>query len=172
MLCSLFGLGKDFSVENPLFSLIWSTSALLKVAASCRTINVDFDQCMWGAPSVKPTRLMVTDAHFRALEVRCDGSHTHIKLKGKVWSAFFGRKVYRTKLAQEYPFRMCEVMAQCIFEIFHFPFDHLAPTFALVGPKEERKRPFGPSCSVEAPSSSSVCTQGCGLRVSAQTWCS
>ena len=141
--CALCLLGKDFSVENPLFSLIWSTSALLKVAASCRTINVDFDQCMWGAPSVKPTRLMVTDAHFRALEVRCDGSHTHIKLKGKVWSAFFGRKVYRTKLAQEYPFRMCEVMAQCIFEIFHFPFDHLAPTFALVGPKEERKRPLG-----------------------------
>ena len=34
-------------------------------------------------------------------------------------------------------------MAQCIFEIFHSPFDHLAPTFALVGPKEERKRPLG-----------------------------
>ena len=141
--CALCLLGKDFSVENPLFSLIWSTSALVKVAASCRTINVDFDQCMWGAPSVKPTRLMVTDAHFRALEVRCDGSHKHIKLKGKVWSPFSGRKVYRTKLAQEYPFRMCEVMAQCIFEIFHSPFDHLAPTFALVGPKEERKRPLG-----------------------------
>ena len=136
-------LGMDFSIENPLFSLIWETPALVRVARLCRTINVDFDQCMWGAPSVKPTRLMVTSELFRGLEVRCDGSHVHTKLKGRVWSDFFGRMVYRTKLAQEYPYRMCEVMAQCIADMARSPFDHLAPTFALTGPKADRKRPLG-----------------------------
>ena len=143
--CALCLMGMDFSVENPLFSLIWSTPALVRVAEQCRTMNIDFDQCMWGAPSVKPTRLMVTAAQFRALEVRCDRSHPHQKLKGKVWSAFFGRRVFRTKLAQEYPFRMCEVMAQCIADLVRSPFDHLASTFALVGPKADRKRPLGQS---------------------------
>ena len=141
--CALAQLGKDFSIENPLFSLIWNTPALVRVAHLCRTINIDFDQCMWGAPSVKPTRLMVTDERFRSLEMTCDGSHSHIRLHGRVWSDFFGRWVYRTKLAQEYPFRMCEVMALCIKEIAELPFEHLAPTFALVGPKADRKRPLG-----------------------------
>ena len=38
---------------------------------------------------------------------------------------------------------MCEAMALCIKEIAELPFEHLAPTFALVGPKADRKRPLG-----------------------------
>ena len=119
---ALARLGMDFSIENPLFSLIWETPAMKRVARLCRAFNIDFDQCMWGAPSVKPTRILATSEAFRALEVRCDGSHAHVKLRGRVWSDFFGRWVYRTKLAQEYPHRMCETMALCIMDIARMPF--------------------------------------------------
>lgn len=54
---------------------------------------------MFGAPSVKPTRLLASHAALEVLRCRCQGGHQHVRLKGKVWSAFFRAWVFRTKLA-------------------------------------------------------------------------
>ena len=141
--CSLVVLmGGNFSIENPEFSLIWHTPLMLRLRRESRAWLVSFDQCEWGAPSVKPTSLLVTHAAFESLHRRCTKSHTHVKLRGKVFSSAFGRVVYRTKIAQEYPWRMCEQMALAVQLILEDPFSFLAPSFALVN-SSKRKRPLG-----------------------------
>ena len=53
-------LGADFSIENPLSSLIWETPLMISLLCRARAFVRDFDQCAFGAPSKKPTRMMVT----------------------------------------------------------------------------------------------------------------
>ena len=135
--------GGDFSIENPLESLLWQTALVAKLQERHRAFAVDFHQCQWGAPSMKPTRLMVTHAQFDALAHLCTGGHKHIVLKGKVYSEFFGRVVFRTKLAQEYPWPMCETMALAIFQIWQEPLQLMTSSFGLLLEKGDRKRPLG-----------------------------
>ena len=84
-------LGGDFSIENPLGSLLWDTARSKALLLHARAHFVDLDQCMFGAPTQKPTRLMVTHHAFSSLAVKCCGGHRHQKLKGKVWSDFFSK---------------------------------------------------------------------------------
>ena len=132
-------MGGDFSIENPEKSLIWCVFRTF--LQQSRAIMVSFDQCAFGAPSVKPTSLMVSHALMSQLARRCPGSHRHVVLKGKVYSAQFGRVVFRTKLAQEYPWQMCEQMALAIHDIMHHPLQLLQPSFQLCS--GIRKRPVG-----------------------------
>ena len=143
--CSaLIVLGKHFSIENPLGSLIWDTPALINLSRLARAFHVDFDQCAFGAPSKKPTRLLVSHQSFQGpLSVSCPGNHRHEVLKGKVFSAQFGRVVFRTKLAQVYPSAMCSAMAHCMLQLWQDPLRWLRPSFQLVAPKTDRKRPLG-----------------------------
>ena len=60
----VFVLGGDFSIENPLKSLLWLTPACMELRRACRASYMDFDQCVFGAPSMKPTRLMVSSEVF------------------------------------------------------------------------------------------------------------
>ena len=141
--CSLVvQMGGNFSIENPEFSLIWCTAQMQRLQQQARAWIVVFDQCAWGAPSVKPTSLMVTHAQLDVLHRRCPGNHRHEKLKGKVFSPQFGRVVFRTKLAQEYPWRMCEQIAVAVQLIMSDPLQLLTPSFALCN-KSDRKRPLG-----------------------------
>ena len=140
-------LGFDFSIENPLGSLIWATPSFKSFMVATRAFSVDFDQCAFGAPSMKPTRVVgshqsLTAALFR----KCPGrsrSHRHVVLKGKVFSQQFGRVVYRTKLAQVYPHAMCEAMAGAVRQLLQDPLQHLVSSFVLINPKGDRKRPLG-----------------------------
>ena len=79
---------------------------------------------------------------FQSCEFGVMAVNSHIKLKGQVWSAQFKRWVFRTKLAQEYPWQMCQAMAHSIAQIMEDKCSHLADSFRLqdVG---ERKRPLG-----------------------------
>ncbi len=142
--CSaISGLGGDFSIENPLFSLLWVTPPLTELLTNCRAFSVDFDQCVFGAPSKKPTRLVVTHCSFLTVQKWCQGGHTHVRLKGKVWSDQFKKWVFRTKLAQEYPWSLCQAMAAAVLQLWKSPLEHLRPSFALQGDVHKRKRPFG-----------------------------
>ena len=135
-------LGGNFSVENPLRSMLWTVPAFVSLARETRALTVVFDQCMFKAPSMKPTQLLVSHEAFQSLAMRCDGRHPHEALKGKVWSDRFQRWVFRTKLAQEYPWPLCEAMAEVIRTIFHTG----APQFQLsyhLTTKGLRKRPLG-----------------------------
>lgn len=111
---AVFAQGGNFSIENPEASLLWCAPPTTTLARICRAFFVSFDQCEFGAPSVKPTTLLVSHQVFTQLERRCAGGHRHVRLHGKVWSSIFKKEVFGTKLAQVYPARMCFSMASCI----------------------------------------------------------
>ena len=140
-------LGFDFSIENPLGSLIWETPSFKFLLMATRAFFVDFDQCAFGASSMKPTRVMGSHQLLQpALARSCPGksaTHQHEVLKGKVFSEQFGRVVFRTKLAQVYPVDMCVAIAETVAQFIAHPLAHLAPSFALQNPKGDRKRPLG-----------------------------
>ena len=67
----------------------------------------------------------------RSLHKTCPGNHVHEVLKGKVYSEQFKKVVYRTKLAQEYPWELCRTMAKDIQDLWQSPLSHLEPSFDL-----------------------------------------
>ena len=140
----VFLLGGDFSIENPLFSLIWDTPPMLDLWRLCRALAVDFDQCMFGAPSRKPTRLLVTSALFDVLAVQCSGAHQHVALQGQEWCSRTNTWIWKTKRAQVYPHQMCVHMAATVSALVRHDLSHLQPSFDLALTASERKRPLGP----------------------------
>jgi len=66
----VFQLGGDFSIENPLLSLIWVTATMEQLVADTRALALDFDQCAFGALSLKPTRLQCS-SELLATMSRC-----------------------------------------------------------------------------------------------------
>ena len=136
-------VGGDFSIENPLGSLIWETPSMRQLIWNARAWWVDLDQCAFGAPSRKPTRLILSNQRMqRSLHKTCPGNHVHEVLKGKVYSEQFKKVVYRTKLAQEYPWKLCQTMAKDIQDLWQSPLSHLEQSFDLQS-SESRKRPVG-----------------------------
>ena len=69
----VYRLGGNFSIENPLFSLMWEVPCYKDLVHCAHIFDIDFDQCMWGAPSMKPTRLACSHEMLSILRVRCDG---------------------------------------------------------------------------------------------------
>ena len=138
-------VGGDFSIENVLGSLLWQTVWIRRLMREARTFQVDFDQCAFGAASMKPTRILLSNQRLQnGLSRKCPKNHVHEVLKGKVWSEQFQKLVFRTKLAQVYPHDMCSQMARDIETLWSAPFAHLNPSFALDS-NEIRKRPVGQS---------------------------
>ena len=133
--------GGDFSLENPELSLMWNTPQVARLLHWARAYTVDFDQCIFGAPSVKPTRLLVSHQAFQLLCGRCDGGHSHERLTGQIWSDHFQKLVYRTKLAQVYPAALCSSMATIVHNVWASDASQFSSSFTLVAGK--RKRPVG-----------------------------
>ena len=131
--------GGDFSIENPLLSL-WVTPSVQVLSQACRTIEVDFDQCAFGAPSMKPTRLLVTSEAFLPLHKKCPRDHLHVVLKGKSWNTKLNRWVFKTKQAQVYPVQMCSSMAMAVRSCMLQDLSHFQPSFDLVLSAAERTR--------------------------------
>ena len=138
----IFAMGGNFSIENPLYSLLWQVPTFCCLEREARLFLVDFDQCNFGAPSKKPTRLAVTHESFADLAGSCRGGHSHIVLKGKVWCDRRQRWVFRTKLAQEYPWKLCRLMAHYIDSLFQGGTPQFSASFQLIS-KDARKRPVG-----------------------------
>ena len=68
-------VGGDFSIENPLGSLIWETPSMKQLIWNARAWWVDLDQCAFGAPSRKPTRLILSNQRMqRSLHKTCPGT--------------------------------------------------------------------------------------------------
>ena len=136
----VFFLGGNFSIENPLLSLLWETHVMHQLVRDTRSLALDFDQCAFGTPWVKPTRLLCSTTLLDDVCVRCPGNHVHQKLKGRVWDEAKQCWVYRTKQAQVYPFALCATMASAIAGLFTDPLAHFAPTFQLCISTDDRKR--------------------------------
>ena len=94
--------GGNASLENPLSSLMWKVPWVQALVLDLHLFEVDMDQCEYGAPSMKPTRFLVSHALFKRWRRQCRGDHPHVPLKGFVRDAR-GRKVFATKLTQVYP---------------------------------------------------------------------
>ena len=90
-----------------------------------RALALDFDQCAFGAPSVKPTRPLCSTDLLDGVCVRCPGNHVHIQLKGKVRDPDTGKFVFRTKSAQVHPWALCAVIALHVAARRHDPLAHL-----------------------------------------------
>ena len=70
------------------------------------------DLCAYGAPSMKPTQFMVSGVFLSELGLLCPGcsdARKHVQLKGKVM--INGKWIYKTKLAQVCPARLCDTYA-------------------------------------------------------------
>ena len=139
----VFNLGGDFSIENPLGSFLWLTPPLKALQEHARSFSLDFDQCVFGAPSKKPTRLESSTQQFISLVQQCPGSHVHEPLDGQVWLPEEHRWVWRTKLAQVYPLQLCQEMSTVIVQLFHRALGQFQLSFALKLSAAERKRALG-----------------------------
>ena len=140
---AVFWMGGDFSIENPLKSLLWITPACQDLKQACRALNIDFDQCAFAAPSMKPTRLLVSSDFFQTMCRKCPGNHAHDVLKGKIWNTKLQRWVFKTKQAQVYPTLMCATMAQAIEAIHSGDLRQFQLSFQLTIPASDRKRALG-----------------------------
>ena len=141
----VFDHGGDFSIENPLLSLMWVTYLMDNLIFHARALAIDLEQCAFGAPSRKPTRLECSNELFDPLAITCPGGHGHIKLKGKVIDPETGKRVFKTKAAQVYPWALCAAFASVVHALWQDPFQHLQASFQLVTPASDRKRQLG-SC--------------------------
>ena len=138
----VFNLGGNFSIENPLLSLMWQTQAMQQLISETRALALDFDQCAFGAPSVKPTRLLCS-TDLLDVCVRCPGNHFHVQLK--VRDPRTGKLIFRTKAAQIYPWALCASIAMNVTVIYEDALAHLSTTFCLTTPVADRKRELGSS---------------------------
>ena len=130
---AVFDRGGNFSIENPLLSLMWGTHIVKSLINKCRAFSLDFDQCAFGAPSKKPTRFLCSTDLLDDIVLSCPGNHYHVTLKG----------IFKTKLAQIYPWALCASVAIPIAQLWADPLAQFARSFALTTPKQDRKRQLG-----------------------------
>ena len=138
-LCNRFKVA--WSIENPASSFIWVMPPILELAQEPQVQTITLDMCRFGSPHKKPTSIMATFS-TEGLAKLCnlaDDPHQHEPLVGTV--VIHGKKVFRTKLAQVYPDKLCAEWSALAAMVA--PNDPLAATFALTTPASERKRPVG-----------------------------
>ena len=134
--------GGDASLENPLRSLMWQVPQVQQLKVRLHLYNVDLDQCQFGSAFRKPTRILVSNAQFLALALKCRGDHPHTALKGRL-RLRSGEVVFLTKLAQEYPSEFCKAFAQVTKSVVDHTLPQFQLSFQLLAPKADRKRRLG-----------------------------
>ncbi|CAE7307619.1 unnamed protein product [Symbiodinium sp. CCMP2592] len=138
--------GGDASIENPRDSLIWQVPQVQQLKVRLHLYNVDLDQCEYGSPHRKPTRLLVSHAALLVLARTCSGGHVHEPLRG-VLRSVTGKKIFKTKAAQVYPPALCSAWAIAVATVVQHSAQQFAASFALTAPTEERKRTLGSQIS-------------------------
>ena len=100
-----------WSIENPATSFIWKMPKLKEVWDKIGPSETTFDMRRFGSKHLKPTTIWSSFC-LKELDLKCDKAvrpHTHEPLQGTIMIE--GRKVFKTRLAQVYPARLCEVWA-------------------------------------------------------------
>ena len=124
-------LGASLSVENPLNSLFWLTTATATMLSKLAGKDVVFDHCMMGGRRDKTTRLWTfvpqgQDASlFQSLTLRCSRDHEHASWKPR-WVD--NRWIFPTADEAAYPTVLCTRLASALQHRavklnFHFPTD-------------------------------------------------
>ena len=96
---------EEATFEQPASSLMLVYEPVKKLAAEVLTVSVSVDVCMFGAPWIKPTKLLASFPQIKGLKRVCDHSHVHIGLQGKApcgenWTVL--ASPYWPKFAQEW----------------------------------------------------------------------
>ena len=99
--CLQHGVG--FSIENPRSSMMWLWGPMAKILEHPSVIIVDLVYCRFGAPWLKPTRLVTNIRELAALQGGCPGGHVHQALRGTAPCGTLW-----TRLACAYPAKLCE----------------------------------------------------------------
>ena len=136
---------------------MWQVPQVQQLKVRLHLYNVDLDQCQFGSAFRKPTRILVSNAQFLALALKCRGDHPHTVLKGRL-RLRSGEVVFMTKLAQEYPSEFCKAFAQVTKSVVDHTLPQFRPSFQLLAPRVDRKRRIDDPVTWK------------GQRVSAETW--
>ena len=121
---------------------MWQVPQVQQLKVRLHLYNVDLDQCQFGSAFRKPTRILVSNAQFLALALKCRGDHPHTALKGRL-RLRSGEVVFLTKLAQEYPSEFCKAFAQVTKSVVDHTLPQFQLSFQLLAPKADRKRRLG-----------------------------
>ena len=109
-------LGRFWSLENPLSSLIWLFPGLCELRHS--RFFVKLDQCVYGAGipgeglCKKATAILTNLGSLWGLRSKCRCEEEHVQLKGSF--KHHGRWIARTKFAGRYPYRLGHHWAQLV----------------------------------------------------------
>ena len=109
-------LGRYWSLENPLSSLMWKFPGVRELRSS--RLFVKLDQCVYGAvipnegPCRKSTAILTNFAALGGLHARCQCTAPHVQLQGSF--KHDGRWTSRTKFAGRYPDALSSRWAELI----------------------------------------------------------
>ena len=123
--------GGGFAVENPApregKPSLFKMPAIVALQKKHSARSVEFDQCRYGAPTTKPTRVLWHRGGFVTLHKECDhpprwqeGPRGRTISRSWSWAPhppLWGQKkdgVWRAKLAAQYPPALCRELARCI----------------------------------------------------------
>ena len=102
-------------IENPASSRLWSQPGFRTLACRKSVHSVLFHMCRFGAPWLKPTRILSSFCLAR-LSLRCAGCTRHMVLQGIVHLRN-GRRSWLTAVAGCYPPSLCRSWAKGIAEV-------------------------------------------------------
>ncbi|MDE0840272.1 MAG: hypothetical protein OSB41_14635 [Kiritimatiellae bacterium] len=114
-----------FTIENPMYSLIWSTPELIAIGNLDFVEQAVFDMCAFGLrtpPGVlpveiwkKPGRLIGHLPHLSTLSRRCPKGHKHGSLARHAYVTLAdGRRAKKISLAGAYPSAFCRALLHLV----------------------------------------------------------
>jgi hypothetical protein len=88
---------------------MWDTEEVVEWERRTSSVRVSFDQCMYGGPTKKPTRVSSNLDGIEAFDKnRCDGDRHHERSVG------VRRGMHMTRRLQAYPSQLCSAMASLV----------------------------------------------------------
>lgn len=104
-----------FAMENPESSYAWLVSFIQKLLKAEGVELVGLDQCIYGAPSVKPTGILSNTKWMLEVVGRCEDARPHAHLRGglvgHMWDPASESWIWKTAKAAEYPQGLCRAWA-------------------------------------------------------------
>ena len=176
--------GGHWTIENPASSLLWDEKVIRQLWDHCGAFPIYLDQCAFGSSFMKPTIFLASDPSMIDLSRTCPGessNHHHDRLRGKCKDPArpAGPRIWKTKLAQIYPDKLCDRYSSVaahedLHFLLHAPAD-LPPhcpsgirqfhTAFDVGDHGSRKRPLGdPILRVGRPRRSDLMAASAGYQ--------
>ena len=88
-------MGRHYILESSGASKIFKESAL-KCLEELGPLESRLDQCMYGGPARKPTRIATTWLEASCLQINCDGGHSHEQSLGLMDGGVFATRRLQT----------------------------------------------------------------------------